>query len=377
MKNEVWVKIEQTVFEKAEFRDINFIFQILSWHPKGTIPKASYFINSVEYQECDNFKKLSELDKLSLINQTSDAFTNGKNTKYKYSITNKSERKENEFFLEEAIRFFQISISLIVENSLNDSYFLKAIFKYFGHIKQNQDGKYVNVLLTFLENGWIQFVNAGGWTNIENYIEGQKQYLQKTGEKYNRSEVIYLRSFVLMDSDKIFANDYSTQNSKEVLKERLISDGVEVHILKKRAMENYMPDKVFFDAFPLKIELKPNINKFEKWINAYRHLTRVQKDYLNYQKGFPKKEIEKNKWEMMPRDEQIEGIRSLFNENLSDVNYKILDDGLKHFPKYKDEFPKFFQYNDYVNKRTLLEREGGTEEANEFLEILQKINKLL
>lgn len=350
MKSEVWVKISENTFRDAKFEDIAFILQILSWYPNNSMEKACFFIDSIDYEESENFTKLSKVQQGLVVNRTNDAFTNGKNTHPKYIITSKRTKQDNEFSVEEAIRFFLTPVFIVLENSLNDSYFLKAIFKHFGEKREDK-----NVLLEFLHNDWIQFVNAGGWTNIENFIEGRINSLEKFASSNNRKVDIYLRCFVLVDSDRLFPNDIESVKDKEELKVRLENKGIKVYILQKRAMENYMPNEVIENLISIIVIRQKQLKLSEKqedkklyqafrgwlndppqaWINEYKHsISKENKNYLDYQ---------------------------------TELN----------FPRFKTEFPKLFQYNNHVVKATLLAREGGTDDDNEFLEILQKIYELL
>ncbi len=132
-----------------------------------------------------------------------------------------------------------------------------------------------------------------------------------------------------MDSDKLSLNDEKPE--KEKLKKELEYLGIQVHILNKRAMENYMPKNVLNNL--------PKINRkylvHSNWIKAYKNYTNEKIDFLNY-----KEEI-------------------------------------SQFSNFKDEFPKFFENQRFVFKDSLLEREGGNNDNNEFLEIIGKINHLL
>ena len=358
--------------KKSEFSDFNFLIQLLKWKPSNSIHHRYYFFinqNPKTLKDIDNYKQLSPIDKEYISKQYQVAFGSGKNINYTYKISTKNSLKSKEFNLQQAIRYFTTPVFLIVENSLNDSYFLKEIFRFFDleYSKQSR-------LLEFIDNDWIQFVNAGGWSNIKNYVEGRKKSLEKFCSMYGKNEWNFIRCFALMDSDK----NYPTQilPEREKLKTELESIGIKVHILKKRAMENYMPDEVI-ENLPT-IDTKYNL--FTQWINVYKKLSSEQKDFLSYQKGFPKKRIIENNKDKVVNKERIEQIQEIQNHyptsSISDANYNILDGGFQP-SKFKDEFPKLFENNHYVYKDTLLKREGGTNEANEFKEIIQKINSLL
>lgn len=327
MKNSSnWIRIEKNIFEKSDFKDINFIIQILQWSPTPTIKRYNFFINSSieDLEKIVNFQKLTNIDKEYVRSQTYDAFISGKNTNYKYIISNKSSRKGKEFNIQEAIRYFLSPVSIIIENSLNDSYFLNSIFLHFEP-KINQDRKLIN----FLDNDWIQYVNAGGWSNIKNYINGKLKSIESFSTKHSRKPQDFLRCFVLMDSDKLHSGEKKLD--KEKLKLELEILGVKVHILNKRAMENYMPREV--------LENLSKINKryslYNDWIKKYKCYNDEKIDFLNYKEE------------------------------------------LNNFSNFKDEFPKFFELQQFSHKKTLLSREGGSNENNEFLDIIDKVSDLL
>mgnify|MGYP000727038757 CR=1 FL=1 len=68
---------------------------------------------------------------------------------------------------------------------------------------------------------------------------------------------------------------------REKLKTELESIGIKVHILKKRAMENYMPDEVF-DEIILELTNSKDDAILKRWINVYKKLDSIQKDFLKY-----------------------------------------------------------------------------------------------
>ncbi len=398
----MWIEIDNDIFQKSDFKGLNYLYQILSWYPNHSVPRYKIFIDLLKVENTQNYNQLKGVETRlkELIESQFDEFitANPRNKRPSYQVTYR--KGEKCFNIEEAIRFFSTPVAIVIENSLNDSYFLKAIFSHFD--PKDEHGR--RRLVEFLRNDWIQFVNAGGWTNIRNIINGRSQSFEELAKNNSKNPNNYLRCFVLMDSDR----QYATNNiqDKEDLKKWLEDLGIKVHILNKRAMENYMPDEV--------IKVLPTINskykQFQKWVNAYDNLNQEQKDYLNYQKGFPKKDVETviNKKKITQkvnkvRNEQPIDIQTLFPiSNIDNTQYDVIDTGLKEFPNFKDEFPKFFHIDYYfkektltkrvvvtenndeflkvnhlINKKNLLTREGGTENSNEFLEILQKINDLL
>lgn len=197
--------------------------------------------------------------------------------------------------------------------------------------------------MTYYNYGWIQFDNAGGWTNMYNFLEEKIQQLNKFTFKTNATPIKFLRNFVLIDSDRGNQNA-ELGNDKKKLLLYFNSINIEAHILNKRSMENYLPDKAVLQLNKFNYQLddrgerekminwKSNGAK-QTWIDEYIGLQKEEKDYKDFS------ELD------MPFD--------------------------------KREMPKFFGYNNFTDKQGLLTREGGTENKNEFLEIITKIGSLL
>jgi len=326
MIKDTWVKIERDVFENTEFDTLVFLFSILSYDPSNTgFNKAKFYING-PIEDLENFIKLSpaykELLKLYFENQL--------NQSSKYRIVSNHNGASNKFLIQEAIRFFQTPISIVLENSLNDGYFMKAISKHFDPSL---------TLVNFYNNGWIQFENAGGYTNIENFINGKLQALIKFSKENRSQPKKYLRCFVMMDSDKTSINA-PLHKKKEKLEIFLEERNVKVHILKKRAMENYLPDNAV--------------------INLNRH------DYVDDERKM-------DQWKKNPNTQNwINTYLALSSEERAFEAFTDLE-----MPFDKTELPKFFGYNNYTNRHGLLDRQVGTETENEFLEIIAKIGSLL
>lgn len=351
---QMWVEIRKDIFETADFKGLNFLIQLLTWHPSDSIPRYNIFVNSEKINHLDNYKNLAEIDKKLIETEFDEAITSGVK-KGKYQITNKNKHL-NHFKIEEALMFLNQPTYIVIENSLNDSYFLKTIFYYFDDDK---------ILTEFIKNNWIEFVNAGGWSNINNYIEGKLSSYDTLAKKYQKEDYAYLRCFVMVDSDKTYPSENVTD--KEQLKIDLEAKNIKVHILKKRAMENYMPDEVI-DSLPSKGK---GFRQFKGWVETYKRLTPDQKNYLNYKDGFTK-----GKKSRSDLDINIQNLYPI--AQINDADFAILDKGLQQLPKrFKSYFPTLFKKNYLVHKSSLLNREGGTSADNEFLEIIATIKSLL
>lgn len=355
------VEFDQTVFNSANFKGINFLLQLCTYKNRyevfadltSTVSNSTVF-KSLSY---DDQQLLEQIYNAGIQGQTPATGSQIVVPNYKICINPST---NVELGIEEAIRFLIQPVSIILENSLNDSHLMKTIFKHFDN-----SGK----LLTYLENGWIQFENAGGCDNICNFLEGKIQSFNNL-PKNNRS---YLRCFVLIDSDRLYPNSplpSSKSKTEKFLKDEHHQTPVSIpilipyKILEKRAMENYLP----FEAY----QEITNTN-FDNWKNTFVHLSNSQKDYLNIEVGFSKKNDIGNP----KKDRNAVNVETNnLYLNLSQADYDILNTGLAQIGDFKTAFPLFFNSN-HVTKATLLLRAGGTEEDNEFLDIINKIYELL
>ena len=253
------VEIKEDIFKGNDFKGLNYLIQILTYKQRYQLFVDWSIINSTEM-----YQKFDIDDQQEIEASYNKIITEG--TESKYII---SENKNSCYFnIEEAIRFFIQPVSIILENSLNDQYLLRAIIKYFDSTKEVQRQ---------LDNGWIQFENAGGCGNVENFIKGKLQSFNN----YTKNKHIYLRCFVLLDSDKEYPNAPIKTTYNNLLS-FLNTHHVINHILEKRCMENYMPEEVF--------NYIANTPELKKWLAAYVHLSMKQKDFLNICTGFSKKD---------------------------------------------------------------------------------------
>jgi hypothetical protein len=255
-----------------------------------------------------------------------------------------------EFSIDEAIRFFVQPISIILENSLNDQHFTVAIINSFdnkGEIKRH------------LSNDWLQFENAGGCTNVENFINGKLESFNLLPKNNNN----YLRCLVILDGDREHPDLPLNQKHKN-LETFLKNNFVVYHILEKRSMENYMPNEVYNEFRNAELN---------DWINAYLSLNEKQKDFFNISKGFSKKE--NNGTPKIAREDLPNEVKKLY-ENVSDANYNILNKGFQ-LSDFKSVFPLKFKDSHNVYKKTLNEQIQHQSNPNELEDILAKINQLL
>ena len=277
------------------------------------------------------------------------------------------ETKKKIFAREEAIMYLLQPLSLLVENSVNDTHFLRALFRAYA----TQE-----CLKTAERNNELQFVNAGGCTNVERFIKAQvAHYGGKTK---------FLRYWVLLDGDKRYPHHVVTKYHKVVRK--LHEWNVEYHILDKRSMENYMPD----DAIDL-MQIKNNIN----WINAYKSLSEEQKDYFNVAGGFYEDLSKENRVKACDKEKRhsdkdknkrrVSFVRPFLPSeqqnlyrNVSPAHFKALERAM-HLPKsgsFKEVFPTYFNES-VVTRKSLDDRVSEQSNPNELQEIVESIQKLL
>ena len=239
-------------------------------------------------------------------------------------------------------------VSIWVENSLNDSPFVKTIIRCMRPDIPLDNWIYRN---------WLTFENAGGCSNAQHALE------EKLIEKAGKSKM--LRCFILLDSDKTWPEEVITKYDRFI--EFCDQYGFVYHILHKRAMENYMPDAVF-DEF--------RGNTTNSWINAYLYLTPEQKDYYNIAEGFigniNDKELRKQG--CSGRIHMKEEVQQFYS-SVSDTNYKHLEKGL-NIGNFKTQFPKKFEESPAVHLSSLTERIRHQPGENELSAIVDKILKL-
>ena len=363
----MWVEIAKDTFQNAEFKSLNFLFQILSWSPSNEYPRYNIFVNTEKIKELKNFQLLSTVEKSlkQFLDTEFDEFVNSKPSCAKGDFRVTYPKADNNFNIEESIHFFNQPVSIVLENNKNDSAFVISVIENFG--KNNG----INKAKKHIENNWLKFENAGGCANIPNFLEMFLSQFQRLSLKNQRPLSDYFRGLIIIDSDTEFKSQPSKHTNLISNLNKLGITNNQIHILQKRMMENYMPDEVFRD---IKNQLKGNL-EIQEWIDAYLNLDDEQKDFVNIPDGFPPK---KNKFDNNGNRKNLDpNILNFFNVSITDINFGRLDKGFnfKGFTingEFKNEFPKLFS-KQLVNKISLNNRDG----KNELGQIVQKINDLL
>lgn len=344
----MWIEIAKNTFETKDSKGFYFILNLLTWNPGASVPRYNVYVDSRDVAHTDNYSNLNIDDKKLLDDEFDAYWTTNANVSYRITDQNQG---TTSFNLEEAIRFFIQPASIILENNKNDSSFVRAIIYHFDAktARGNQ------ILVDFVNNGWIQFENAGGCTNVANFIEGKLQSFNELAARNGTDPQKYLRCMVLLDSDKEFATQPKKSDYVK-LEAYLRSKGItNFHFLEKRMMENYMPDEVI-DSI--------SETKTKPWIDVYKTLSQEQKDFLNYKSGFSKEQDDKGVRKPLKAE-----ILALYN--IDKANFDHLDRGL-NYAHFKDTFPNLFISSGHVNKFTLNNRAN----SNELERILSKIKNL-
>jgi len=331
----MWIEIKNDIFQSESISDIQLLVNLALKRPStGKFSKADLFVYTSKVENLVTYQNLDPNIKEHLETLFNASIT--ESVTYKHTVSNNNPIKN--LSIDEAIEIIKDDIYIVLENDLNDAYLIEVIIQNF-----DKNSK----LKEFLENKWIKFENGGGCTNVKNTITrklSNYSHLPKD-PKY------YFNCIVFLDSDKSFPTD--TGKHDKLIK-YLNSEDVLYHIYEKRAMENYIPDEVLMDI--------KNIQN-TTWIDAYRSLSPIQKDFIHFSDGFKLETLEHHNLEIQEH-----------YSSLSATNYQFLKTGID-YPHFKREFPKLFKNHHHSRKDTLLKRISHHEE--EFEKIISKLEKLL
>lgn len=262
-----------------------------------------------------------------------------------------SESDDEHYTLIESVEILLKSVSLILENIEYDAYFLQAVFRLF-----KDECKKIN---KHLNEGWLIYENGGG-NNIINVINQKKSRFVDL-DHFAKEPKTYLRTFVIIDSDKKFPSENEVDVEKQPLLD-FISEFSEYHVTRKREMENYLPDKT--------IEEIPNNEKFKE---AILSLSSVQRDFIDLEKGLQDKNLDQ--FEPLSLRELFIDLNVDSKKNIVSVLRKEKLEFKKENGKsdsFKARFSKLFM-EESVTKDGLRKRDN----SNELELIIKKINDLL
>jgi hypothetical protein len=328
------IEIKSDVFKDINnLRDVNYLIGIFSNNRR-----YSYFCDITAIEGTTVYQDLLEIEK-TIIEEYFNKHIS-ESTKMDYWI--ETNTTPNSFNLEEAKRYFNQPLTVILENSLNDSYFVNAIINNFKKRSKS--------ISRHQQNGWLIYGNGGGFGNIINTITG----MMNSFENLPKDNYKYLRCFVLVDSDKEFPSNESKAD-RQKLYEFLNSVGVTFHELEKREMENYLPNEV--------IETIENNKGF---IQAYLRLNSLQQDYFDLEKGFTQN------INSYPKE-----VQELYND-VSEEDLKIFrNNKIEIGGSFKSELPKLFSHPNVVQINLKNRVIHQANDQNELETILDKISRLL
>lgn len=321
------IKFDSELFHQETYlKDVAFLIAIFSDNYRyDFIAELSEIINS------SLFKKLSSIDQ-KLLEEYYNRYVTQPKIEFNYRISLKNE-SDKDMNLKESKIFFNQQYLLILENDLNDGYFVDALI-------QNFKAKKINI---HKEKGWFRYGNGGGCTNIPNTIEANKRmynHLPKENHKY-------LRCYVLIDSDKKHPNEPNSVERQKLF-DYLDKNEVKYHQLYKREIENYLP-----------YDILKKIQGNEEFIKVYERLNADVKDFIDLEHGFPDKN----------RNSLREELAKFYIE-ISDDDFNYLRKNRLKIQNYKAEFPKLFLNSDKVS---LKDRIKHQDDSNEFENLLSKI----
>lgn len=323
------VEIQEDIFDNSDFQALRHLVSIIIY--KG---RYEVFVDITKVETSELYPRLDREDQ-EILQQSFVKFVQESSS----PDVLVSERNEEHFSIDEAIRYLIQPVSIILENSQNDSHFLKVLFTHFDEKK---------IALQHLDEGWLRIENAGGATNIINFVTERL----KSFDSLSKDNHHYMRAFVLIDSD----TEYPGHVKKERVKiaDFLNTHQVAYHSLEKREMENYLPDDII-----------TSVDGDREFINAYLCLNPEQKDYFDIQRGFTQYFEELNS-----------DVQELFG-SLSENDKKLFRERTLNYSNFKKEFPKLF-LSERVNKENLLARcVHHTYDPLELPNLVSKILKLL
>jgi hypothetical protein len=154
------------------------------------------------------------------------------------------------FSLTEASEILSKPFTIVLENREYDAHFINTI------INNYVEGRLIK---EHYNKGWLIFGNGAG-NNIVNEINGMKDRFDKNKTEFPKPSSVYIRAFVIIDSDKKYPSTAEVADDKASLLD-FIKDNAPYHVMLKREIENYLPDEIYSE-----------IPQNEDFKNAYKAL---------------------------------------------------------------------------------------------------------
>jgi len=355
----MWVRLNSDIFDdKSNLRDVR---QLITFAFEGSrdinIIKIKLLAEYDKVKDTELFQELDSIDQDLLISIFVDSYYRD-DVEAKYNVTNNGNISNN-FTLEEAKELFKESFSIVLENSKNDSPFVKAILHHFA-----SDKAFINHAI---DKRWITFEHAGGSSSVVNFIKGKLNPFLSLSSKNNASPYKYFRGIVIVDSDKKYPEAPENGTTKSI-RTYLSEQNIPLHVLNKRSMENYIPDETILNVRQQKNSSKRTEDKkCVKWINVYEHLNPKIKDFLKYE-GISESDFSTGDLNNLFLDIG-QNQRDILIQGINYKNFELEEDEIN----FKNSFPLLFSTCNLVNKMTLNDRCG----SNELQDLSTKINELL
>lgn len=340
------VRIDKNVFtevkDEAKQIELSFLLNIIIYKHRYELK-----VTDEEVLSSDSFAVLTKTDQKVIEESLIDSIrSSSDDADCDVMAGGEIENSGKIFSPTEAIVYLLQPLSIILENGLNDSHFMKAIFQLFDT---------TGSLINRVNEGWIRFENAGGCSNVKNFLTAR---IKSFGDRQK-----FLNCFVLLDGDRRYPSDPEPDIKYKKLKETLESWDVDYHILEKRCMENYMPDEAM-DSFANE--------KTQSWLMAYHTLTPQQKDCYSIAEGFEKDITKEQKSNVRRRESllttkdvgrrkksyvrgYLQANEQLFYTGVSNGNFLHLEKGLQ-IKDFKVKFPEKFDDTTVTYKTNLLNR---------------------
>lgn len=157
---------------------------------------------------------------------------------------------------DDARRALEKPVYVVVENGESDRAFLDAMIRAFARSDLRQA----------IDEGWVEIVSAGGGGEIPKRV---RDLVARAGKGPRRI-------LILSDSDRMTPGEPT--NTIEKIKACADEHEVDVAILHKREIENYLPVNAF-----QRVSRKHN-----SVYDAFCNLTQEQRDHYDMKNGFPK-----------------------------------------------------------------------------------------
>jgi hypothetical protein len=188
---------------------------------------------------------------------------------YKKTVIVSSNPTATELSPSKAAIFLDQPLLVIMENQFTDGVLLDCALSFLGSTASQN-------LYNNRPYKLIKYISAGGNGEIPKHVNDQLNEAAQLG--------IPARFVVFTDSDGKYPGE--TNREAEIIKKTCIDNGIYHCILKKRAIENYIPDEVFF-YWRDKIENKSYFN----FINAILNLSSEQRDHFPLKSGWNEKKV--------------------------------------------------------------------------------------